>query len=175
MTCIFFFSSRRRHTRSLRDWSSDVCSSDLAVLIIRKSHDGAAFHRDDTGSLACRTDPSVRAPLRLAGGASPRGKISHSLPILSGGRDRLKPGGAPPFSSADRALRINLERRWPPKKIVTPTAALRSPASRRGLTRSRPPDAIHLSFKTTGDEHADDHEHRRRRSARRLLRRRRQC
>src|SRR5204862_3492888 len=24
-----FFSSRRRHTRSLRDWSSDVCSSDL--------------------------------------------------------------------------------------------------------------------------------------------------
>src|SRR5438067_9741972 len=25
----FFFSSRRRHTRSKRDWSSDVCSSDL--------------------------------------------------------------------------------------------------------------------------------------------------
>src|SRR6266576_6012089 len=28
----FFCSSRRRHTRSLRDWSSDVCSSDLATL-----------------------------------------------------------------------------------------------------------------------------------------------
>src|SRR5206468_10112170 len=27
----FFFSSRRRHTRSDRDWSSDVCSSDLAL------------------------------------------------------------------------------------------------------------------------------------------------
>src|SRR3970282_2876843 len=26
------FSSRRRHTRSLRDWSSDVCSSDLSPL-----------------------------------------------------------------------------------------------------------------------------------------------
>src|SRR5215813_14902454 len=26
---IFFFSSRRRHTRCGRDWSSDVCSSDL--------------------------------------------------------------------------------------------------------------------------------------------------
>src|SRR5207248_7503051 len=26
---IFFFSSRRRHTRSYGDWSSDVCSSDL--------------------------------------------------------------------------------------------------------------------------------------------------
>src|SRR2546430_7497274 len=29
-TCIFFFSSRRRHTRFDCDWSSDVCSSDLA-------------------------------------------------------------------------------------------------------------------------------------------------
>src|SRR5690349_24727706 len=27
---MFFFSSRRRHTISLRDWSSDVCSSDLS-------------------------------------------------------------------------------------------------------------------------------------------------
>ena len=27
--CFFFFSSRRRHTRYWRDWSSDVCSSDL--------------------------------------------------------------------------------------------------------------------------------------------------
>src|SRR5216683_3008456 len=29
----FFFSSRRRHTRSDRDWSSDVCSSDLNWLV----------------------------------------------------------------------------------------------------------------------------------------------
>src|SRR5690606_41181358 len=29
----FFFSSRRRHTRFSRDWSSDVCSSDLVILI----------------------------------------------------------------------------------------------------------------------------------------------
>src|SRR5437660_8481856 len=29
MTSLFFFSSRRRHTRWPRDWSSDVCSSDL--------------------------------------------------------------------------------------------------------------------------------------------------
>src|SRR5207249_6560903 len=32
VVCLFFFSSRRRHTRSKRDWSSDVCSSDLAGL-----------------------------------------------------------------------------------------------------------------------------------------------
>src|SRR5690606_17695102 len=29
----FFFSSRRRHTRFSRDWSSDVCSSDLLNLV----------------------------------------------------------------------------------------------------------------------------------------------
>src|SRR6266508_4833671 len=29
MSLFFFFSSRRRHTRWPRDWSSDVCSSDL--------------------------------------------------------------------------------------------------------------------------------------------------
>src|SRR5205814_7310315 len=28
---IFFFTSRRRHTRCLSDWSSDVCSSDLVT------------------------------------------------------------------------------------------------------------------------------------------------
>src|SRR3712207_7805198 len=32
MIC-FFFSSRRRHTRYWRDWSSDVCSSDLKDII----------------------------------------------------------------------------------------------------------------------------------------------
>src|SRR5690606_40027031 len=34
----FFFSSRRRHTRFSRDWSSDVCSSDLrAAKLIQRS------------------------------------------------------------------------------------------------------------------------------------------
>src|SRR2546429_1750740 len=32
LSIFFFFSSRRRHTRCSRDWSSDVCSSDLAQL-----------------------------------------------------------------------------------------------------------------------------------------------
>src|SRR5438105_15571182 len=34
VTSSFFFSSRRRHTRSTRDWSSDVCSSDLLTQAI---------------------------------------------------------------------------------------------------------------------------------------------
>src|SRR5699024_12189833 len=34
---LFFFSSRRRHTRSKRDWSSDVCSSDLVPPVVQLS------------------------------------------------------------------------------------------------------------------------------------------
>src|SRR5690349_22186765 len=44
---MFFFSSRRRHTRSLRDWSSDVCSSDLRqqvqILFAKAAQAGAWF------------------------------------------------------------------------------------------------------------------------------------
>src|SRR5699024_12136789 len=38
---VFFFSSRRRHTRSKRDWSSDVCSSDLYDPLINFAGAGA--------------------------------------------------------------------------------------------------------------------------------------
>src|SRR5258705_6784388 len=45
---IFFFSSRRRHTRCLSDWSSDVCSSDLpSIAILRRG--------------VCDRGPAVRA------------------------------------------------------------------------------------------------------------------
>src|SRR2546429_5784568 len=39
----FFFSSRRRHTRCSRDWSSDVCSSDLAMVTMLTAESAAAF------------------------------------------------------------------------------------------------------------------------------------
>src|SRR5690349_23467854 len=50
-TVLFFFSSRRRHTRSLRDWSSDVCSSDLSEAerlsdLGEIDHEGVAAHAD---------------------------------------------------------------------------------------------------------------------------------
>src|SRR5690606_40900769 len=44
---LFFFSSRRRHTRFSRDWSSDVCSSDLAQQLA------------DDGAVAVRAHPQV--------------------------------------------------------------------------------------------------------------------
>src|SRR5687768_18294377 len=48
---LFFFSSRRRHTRCSRDWSSDVCSSDLEV----------GQQRDDAGRARNHGGRKVRA------------------------------------------------------------------------------------------------------------------
>src|SRR5690242_21427793 len=47
---MFFFSSRRRHTRLTCDWSSDVCSSDLVGIILalevsRLARNNAAWYR----------------------------------------------------------------------------------------------------------------------------------
>src|SRR2546429_9039276 len=64
MCIYFFFSSRRRHTRCSRDWSSDVCSSDLLPCLsppLRKRSDSrAAGAGRRRGSCAPRTRlPSV--------------------------------------------------------------------------------------------------------------------
>src|SRR5690606_40805873 len=56
---VFFFSSRRRHTRFSRDWSSDVCSSDLVPAVGNLALDGldpliqVRWRRSD---LICRLD-----------------------------------------------------------------------------------------------------------------------
>src|SRR5699024_11474057 len=51
----FFFSSRRRHTRSKRDWSSDVCSSDLGRTV---GHPGGGREDllDDRTGRGCQQD-----------------------------------------------------------------------------------------------------------------------
>src|SRR3712207_6897044 len=46
MIC-FFFSSRRRHTRYWRDWSSDVCSSDLKSAQREGEHEQKGTGRAD--------------------------------------------------------------------------------------------------------------------------------
>src|SRR5699024_11217788 len=63
----FFFSSRRRHTRSKRDWSSDVCSSDLVGQAL-------AFSRRKTGNVA----------IAVAGeGAANQGAFHESLNLAA--------------------------------------------------------------------------------------------
>src|SRR5699024_11547188 len=52
---MFFFSSRRRHTRSKRDWSSDVCSSDLASTVEEARDRVLALRSPETRQAVART------------------------------------------------------------------------------------------------------------------------
>src|SRR5438094_9451992 len=93
---IFFFSSRRRHTRSYGDWSSDVCSSDLGlaqVLGLKTNAVEVALHRTlarlrgdlgETGEAARRSEIG-RASRRERGSTAverqPVKQTRHLLPV----------------------------------------------------------------------------------------------
>src|SRR5207253_6053661 len=67
----FFFSSRRRHTRWPRDWSSDVCSSDLHLVhlwIIARSRRVRALGRRARLPRARLRRRAAGAPRRLSPG-----------------------------------------------------------------------------------------------------------
>src|SRR5262245_64775618 len=60
----FFFSSRRRHTRCLSDWSSDVCSSDLSI---RRYLRSAEERRIEVRTMLCHlTSHTTATPLERA-------------------------------------------------------------------------------------------------------------
>src|SRR3712207_6916852 len=81
-TIFFFFSSRRRHTRYWRDWSSDVCSSDLGPdhwLVVAGGLAEGVLHRrlrDLLGERAAVLDQSHgRCALRLSGPRSEERRV----------------------------------------------------------------------------------------------------
>src|SRR5690606_41121040 len=61
----FFFSSRRRHTRFSRDWSSDVCSSDLPLQVLARMHVLAAADLTDDADALGRPRPADGVAPRL--------------------------------------------------------------------------------------------------------------
>src|SRR5258707_11416800 len=76
----FFFSSRRRHTRYWRDWSSDVCSSDLFLgdTVGKIAAEKAGIFKAEVPAIVAaqprealaaieRQAARVRAPIRIAG------------------------------------------------------------------------------------------------------------
>src|SRR6267143_6053470 len=85
----FFFSSRRRHTRWNCDWSSDVCSSDLAQLL----------RRADREACAPRAPPAARRR-RPA-----RGSRRRMAPAA--GAARRGPGRSPPGGADRKSTRLN--------------------------------------------------------------------
>src|SRR5690606_40478998 len=58
----FFFSSRRRHTRFSRDWSSDVCSSDLRCTGTMAARPAGAVPQDRARCLARARDQRRAQP-----------------------------------------------------------------------------------------------------------------
>src|SRR5204863_6372302 len=80
-------SSRRRHTRSLRDWSSDVCSSDLLLARLRHSTTGnLRRHHPHPNPPPSRGRAFALLPIALpldggglGGGVSPRRKPRHEV------------------------------------------------------------------------------------------------
>src|SRR2546429_8070338 len=65
----FFFSSRRRHTRCSRDWSSDVCSSDLQEI----------FPDLETGEIGMQSAPVVAKDTVMVGAAFREGMTPKSM------------------------------------------------------------------------------------------------
>src|SRR5260370_23107826 len=72
---VFFFSSRRRHTRFKCDWSSDVCSSDLEFIV--HSIAGSPFGRAVLTTLEEKGVSYRFAPLAPGGLRSPEHLARH--------------------------------------------------------------------------------------------------
>src|SRR5690606_5115045 len=87
ITCcvfVFFFSSRRRHTRFSRDWSSDVCSSDLRAIftgLIAESEKEEYYEK---------VDSIVKYP-ELQMFFSNQGRVLSEIPLLKKNTKTLKP------------------------------------------------------------------------------------
>src|SRR5207247_27053 len=99
LKCLFLFSSRSRHTRSTRDWSSDVCSSDLDPKWQRA--EGRLFLGiDHTAIVVASTDASLRfyrdlLGLRIAGTSLNYGPEQERLNNVPGARLRITSLRAP--------------------------------------------------------------------------------
>src|SRR2546426_1194052 len=75
--CVFFFSSRRRHTRLQGDWSSDVCSSDL---VRRTAADlalvGSVSRELDIGAVSLGYERALWRSALVATGLGARGTLN---------------------------------------------------------------------------------------------------
>src|SRR5207248_6637692 len=94
MIIFFFFSSRRRHTRSYGDWSSDVCSSDLVAYDRAGKRLGStkvtggldAIAYDYAGGRLVGLSLQTRRLLFFSDDLRPRGALRLSQAILAGQR-----------------------------------------------------------------------------------------
>src|SRR5690606_41029092 len=103
MVLLFFFSSRRRHTRFSRDWSSDVCSSDLTFLA-RIESITVLDNGDDAPESATALLGSMKILVPMAGLIDKQAELARQIGRASC-RERVQISGRPV------ALKKNSDRR----------------------------------------------------------------
>src|SRR3712207_4108276 len=113
----FFFSSRRRHTRYWRDWSSDVCSSDLRRTTVPRRCARPPL-RCRSNSCPCRATAPISCRLRRSGAGCAR---------------------TSPTATATAPPRISAAASPPPRRssIRTPAPSLTASGSKIGSTLRR--------------------------------------
>src|SRR5256884_4095261 len=121
---VFFFSSRRRHTRCSRDWSSDVCSSDLSTS--RQMLSACA------GSLRSRYRSAFSSALGIASWVSglsskitPAPLVLRDGPQEVGGHDGARERGSIAEDDDERGQAFDL------KAVVERVAQATGPATER--------------------------------------------
>src|SRR3712207_281761 len=103
--CIFFFSSRRRHTRYWRDWSSDVCSSDLVASRTSLSRSWVSGRGGTTPCCAKAMAVASTAPIQMGRYRSPETSLSSTIGWFEGISTRT------PITSTSRTRRAYLSHR----------------------------------------------------------------
>src|SRR6266581_4739579 len=137
-----FFSSRRRHTRWTGDWSSDVCSSDLASTAASRAGHARSHsysrHWRPKGSASRRSRPTGRrstmstSTTRVASSLPRTSRGAQAIPARTGGDERRSPAhvvhGRPAAPEPD--ARADLDRA--PARAADGLAAALRPALQAG-------------------------------------------
>src|SRR3712207_9370102 len=104
---LIFFSSRRRHTRYWRDWSSDVCSSDLRVYRANKGWQHVPLERgrvERLGRFVCRLYDDRSPPGGDADARIDRKSVVQGKRVDLGGRRIIKKNKHPAARSLPARL-----------------------------------------------------------------------
>src|SRR5256884_4101041 len=110
---MFFFSSRRRHTRCSRDWSSDVCSSDLQCGFQFIANAGAAESKGGELELRAAATEHLQASLG----------VGYQDAKITEAGESAQAVGSPGFNVPEWAGNTSPSDTHPPSTVLDPTGA----------------------------------------------------